>query len=101
MSFVKDGSRRNWSPRFRRWFTVKNNPTHRDKKTMEESQDKSERARGRSDEELRHALARAVRDAEKVIGAGTPLLPFESDADEDGAVDEVESVPEAETGFVM
>ena len=101
MSFVKDGSRQNWSPRFRRWFTVKNNPTHRDKKTMEEPQDKGERARGRSDEELRHALARAVRDAEKVIGGATPLLPFDSDAGEDGAVDEVESVPEAETGFVM
>jgi hypothetical protein len=68
---------------------------------MEESQGKGERSRGRSDEELRHALARAVEDAERVIGAGTPLLPFDSDADGDSAVDEDGSVPEAETGFVM
>ena len=69
---------------------------------MEESRDKGERSCGSSDEELRHALARAVRDAEKVIGSAAPLLPFDSYAAVDDTGGEDGSAPpEAETGFVM
>lgn len=66
---------------------------------MEESQDKGAAGGSRTDEELRNALARAVEDAERVIGGSTLPLPF--DADGSVAEDEADGVEEAETTFVM
>jgi hypothetical protein len=65
---------------------------------MAELQDKGATGGSRTDEELRNALARAVEDAERVIGGSTLPLPFDADG---AAVDEAEGVEEAETPFVM
>lgn len=66
---------------------------------MAEPQDKDAAGGSRTDEELRNALARAVEDAERVIGGSTLPLPF--DADGSAAEDEADGVEEAETTFVM
>jgi hypothetical protein len=101
MIFVIDAARRNWSPHFLRWFNVKNNPAHRDRKAMAESQDKGAAGGSRTDEELRHALARAVEDAERVISGSTLPLPFDADGAAADEAEDAEGVEEAETPFVM
>ncbi len=68
---------------------------------MEESQDKGAAGGSRTDEELRYALARAVEDAERVIGGSTLPLPFDADGVAVEEADETEGVEEAETPFVM
>lgn len=65
---------------------------------MEERQDKGAAGGSRTDEELRSALARAVEDAERVIGGSTLPLPFDA---EGATVEETDGVEEAETTFVM
>ena len=59
---------------------------------MAEPQDKGAAGGSRTDEELRSALARAVEDAERVIGGSTLPLPFDADG---AAVEEVEETDEA------
>lgn len=69
---------------------------------MEEPQDKGAAGGSRTDEELRNALARAVEDAERVIGGSTLPLPFDADGTAvEETVEETDGVEEAETPFVM
>jgi hypothetical protein len=69
---------------------------------MAEPQDKGEAGGSRTDEELRNALARAVEDAERVIGGSTLPLPFDAEgAAVEETVEEADGVEEAETTFIM
>jgi hypothetical protein len=69
---------------------------------MAEPQDKDAAGGSRTDEELRNALARAVEDAERVIGGSTLPLPFDAaGAAVEETVEETDGVEEAETPYVM